>query len=168
MTFNAAAHAGTHAIKAVSAALKMASSVEGLTVGVATGVALVGNFGTTSLRKFCTIGNVYHHATVLQRLTKMLPGSKCLVSESAFGELEQAFYFRVLCGVQLPHSKRCSAIANVESAISQPGANEDSEWLYTVNQHEVSNPYAADNAKIMEQILTAKAEAAATDSTPEG
>lgn len=154
VTFNAASHTGTHVVKAAAAAMKMIATTEGLTVGIASGVAIVGNFGTSSLRKFCTIGSVYHHATVLQRLTKMLPGSKCLIPETSFPDVENAFYYKVLCAVLLPHGKRRVAVANVESTITQPDDAKDNEWLYAVKQQESSNPFAAENAATMARIAS--------------
>eukprot|EP00758_Cryptobia_borreli_P006956 Tbor_TRINITY_DN5227_c0_g1::TRINITY_DN5227_c0_g1_i18::g.16111::m.16111 len=75
-SFNAVTNVGNHALQAVYAAHTACRAVETMhtpltvTVGVASGSAIVGNMGSATIKRFTILGHVVSTAATLERLAK--------------------------------------------------------------------------------------------------
>ncbi|CUG91007.1 guanylate cyclase, putative [Bodo saltans] len=65
------ANSGEHKTAAPGTSMHLLRQVSGVTCGIASSVALVGNTGTASMKRFCVIGPCVGHALVMERMCKM-------------------------------------------------------------------------------------------------
>jgi class 3 adenylate cyclase len=179
-TFNAVKACAAHARKAVSVALALTESLPktgfGLvaTAGVATGRCHVGNLGSTGIKAFSTIGPAFAQATVLERLTCRyatdldatpsldVPPSaattypRVLATDRVIGEVQHHVRFQYVDIIVLPGGVR-SLIAAVLCPLSSEDTQgtKDAEWLYVVEQRDLSG--ASDRNSAFRQVFEAGA-----------
>ena len=146
LTFNAVRAVGTPGRNAalVSLAISTGAQHDGLalgqfSMGLSVGRALVGNVGSATMKKNCTIGAVYTNATGLERLSKRVEHS-CLLHGQAMADIEPIAYSLRLGNVSLCNREQDSLWA-VKQLVT--GASE--EWLYEIEAAAERNPYQLQN-----------------------
>eukprot|EP00658_Telonema_sp_P-2_P055726 TRINITY_DN44288_c0_g1_i1.p1 TRINITY_DN44288_c0_g1~~TRINITY_DN44288_c0_g1_i1.p1 ORF type:complete len:416 (+),score=62.83 TRINITY_DN44288_c0_g1_i1:1-1248(+) len=163
VTFNAVRPVGAAGKNGAYVALNIEESArhEGLelgrfSMGMSVGKALVGNIGSNTLKKNCTVGTVYSHAIGLERLAKRT-GYSCVVNARCINDLEHAVYHMVLGSVQLTDDDQDVAAAVMGRIVHSTG---NQEWLYQMNGQE--DPFGAYN-RLMELYVRKGASSAQAD-----
>jgi len=97
VTFNAARPVASIAQSAATVAMRIADEGERIetvlgrhhpfTMGLAMGRALVGNMGTDTMKRLCTVGRVVPEAVLLERMCRRV-GQSCLATERTCADLE--------------------------------------------------------------------------------
>ena len=135
ITFNAARAVVMPGRNAALAALSIdesfpssAAEAPRFSMGLAVGRAYVGNTGSATLKKNCTIGAVYVSAIGLERLSKRIERS-CVVNSRALSDLEHYVHVVLVGSVQLSKDERDVAAA-LEERVHDATPNQ--EWLYQV------------------------------------
>ena len=152
ITFNAVVPCTSHQQKAGHAALQICKAMHegapkpflGLTIGVATGDAHVGNNGIEGLKRFCVIGPVYNHAQVLERMCKQFK-VETLVNQVAFGAMHYELNLQALDVAKLPFNGKASVLYTI---CGEKSAGND-EWMYAMEKEQLGDL----NAPVNEAFL---------------
>ena len=132
ITFNAARPVGMPGRNAALVALSLDEQspehqgTPRFSMGMAVGRAFVGNAGSATLKKNCTIGTVYVSAVALERLSKRVARA-CIVNGRALPELEHFVHAILIGSVQISDDDR-DVVAALEGKVDDSSPNE--EWLY--------------------------------------
>merc|ERR1719197_342384 len=121
ITFNAAHRCAGHQRQATRCALRIASELvtgpHGLvtTAGISSGDALIGNAGSTALKRFCVFGHVLPQAALLERLAKLYPDAAphVLLAPSVAKVVTPAFVVQPVDVVRLPGAKTEANVISV-------------------------------------------------------
>ena len=125
-------------------------------MGLSVGRALVGNVGSATMKKNCTVGRVYTNATGLERLAKRV-GRTCVVNGRAMGEIEVVAHSLLVGRVELS-GYETDLLWAVMSRME--GGDGPEEWLYQVDEASKGNPFREYNAALA-LLLDGKSAAAA-------
>ena len=153
VSYNACKLVGMVGANAAAAALKiieqlgeaMAADGErysGCTIGAALGECAVGNMGTATSKRFCTVGPVYQQAAALERLCKQHRVSTLVSMGTA---LEHQMFLRHVDVVPLPTTKG-TVVPTLISALVAPKDQEGGEWMYAIEREKGCDASAAVNA----------------------
>eukprot|EP00672_Neobodo_designis_P028806 CAMPEP_0174832552 /NCGR_PEP_ID=MMETSP1114-20130205/3737_1 /TAXON_ID=312471 /ORGANISM="Neobodo designis, Strain CCAP 1951/1" /LENGTH=847 /DNA_ID=CAMNT_0016066413 /DNA_START=88 /DNA_END=2631 /DNA_ORIENTATION=- len=140
-TFNAVRRCASHSRRGVAAARGAIAALENAafripaTAAVVTGRCQVGNVGSDQMKKFNILGPAVTQAALLERMTKLYPGTSCIVPEKVFPDVSAHHSLRYLDIVRLPGATKPCLVADVTGEIS---AEAEGEWLYVVSQHDES------------------------------
>ncbi|KAJ9445671.1 Signaling protein YkoW [Diplonema papillatum] len=130
-TFNAARPSPGHVMKAATTALTIVGKgreqrLAEMTIGMSSGMCLVGVLGTISMRRLNVIGPAYSQAISLERMckqyavTNMCPG-QCLE------EVEYIIDLRCLDVLYIPGRESASVLFTIQG---HKGAKKAEEWMY--------------------------------------
>jgi class 3 adenylate cyclase/HAMP domain-containing protein len=150
LTFNAVRSVGSPGRNGALVGLSVEEGAQrdGLTLGefsmgLSVGRAYVGNVGSATMKKNCTVGGVFTTAVGLERLAKRL-GRTCVVNGRCLNDLEHAVYYMLLGSVQLSFDTRDVA-GCVMGRVEGPTGG-DQEWLYQMERK--ANPFREYNELI--------------------
>ena len=142
VTFNAARAVGAPGRNGalVGLAIEAGAQRDGLvlgkfSMGLSVGRALVGNVGSVTMKKNCTVGNVYTNATGLERLAKRV-GWTCVTNGRSHGEIDVVAYCQLLGRLSL-----FGEIDTVFAVAASTAKCADDEWLYEMAATSKANPY---------------------------
>eukprot|EP00658_Telonema_sp_P-2_P061157 TRINITY_DN4990_c0_g1_i3.p1 TRINITY_DN4990_c0_g1~~TRINITY_DN4990_c0_g1_i3.p1 ORF type:complete len:608 (-),score=138.80 TRINITY_DN4990_c0_g1_i3:613-2436(-) len=134
LTFNAVRSVGSPGRNGALVALSIEEGAQRddltlsrFSMGLSVGRAIIGNVGSVTMKKNCTVGSVYTHAVGLERLAKRV-GRTCVVNGRCLTDLEHAAYYMLIGSVQLSPDTRDVA-GCVMSRVEGSTAG-DQEWLY--------------------------------------
>lgn len=143
LSFNAVTHAGSHATLAAHAAQAVMGAVcsqngafVGMSSGIASGPALVGNMGSATTKRFTVLSRVVSSAILLERLCKRysLEDSATLVGGSACQDLDAVFELLTLDSVHLPATAKGKAKRTRVCAIMGVKESSADEWMYEMQE----------------------------------
>jgi len=176
-SFNSVRPCVNHSARGVFSALailtELGDSVKlgrGVTIGVATGKAQVGNLGCSSLKRHCTVGPVYTQATVLERLCRLYK-ARVLVTgvgaESLTNVCRHCVDYVALPGTSGATKREIATVhpkADLAEAMASmtPGGDKekvDGEWMYEMAAGEAANPFNAINS-VFDALAAGKADEA--------
>ncbi len=146
-SFNAVSHCAAHVKRGAVAAIQVVrefsqhSNMLHATVGLSTGPAHVGNVGSSTMKRFCVIGPVVPQALLLERMTRLFPGSTVLCPSPMFHELNLELLLQCVGIVALPGGGKPKAIANIEGMKKMA----TDEWMYQLKEGETNDPYVHSN-----------------------
>eukprot|EP00742_Colponemidia_sp_Colp-10_P011396 GILJ01012653.1.p1 GENE.GILJ01012653.1~~GILJ01012653.1.p1 ORF type:complete len:569 (+),score=102.10 GILJ01012653.1:468-2174(+) len=154
ITFNAAMAVGAPAKGAALCAIRIQNSVTirtglpGVTMGLSTGLAMVGSLGSNDMKKFCMVTPAYSQAIALEVAAKQVIGiTSCLFSMKIAGDLDTHIYSQLvgqkyLCGTNINALEgKIVNVGGVMGAITTQG----DEWLYELEEGASKNPYSKIN-----------------------
>eukprot|EP00658_Telonema_sp_P-2_P015179 TRINITY_DN15828_c0_g1_i2.p1 TRINITY_DN15828_c0_g1~~TRINITY_DN15828_c0_g1_i2.p1 ORF type:complete len:409 (-),score=121.70 TRINITY_DN15828_c0_g1_i2:742-1968(-) len=159
VTFNAALAVGAPAKGAALCALRIQNNLRARTafsavsMGVSSGLGVVGTLGSADIKKFCTISPAFTQAIVLEQGAKRISNSigSCLFSQKICGDLDMHVYYQLVGQMLLPATNinnltafttKLVGVAVVMGQITTQG----DEWLYELEEGASKNPYNKINA----------------------
>ena len=145
--YNASVMCSGHPLRASRAALQIKAIANALqptpcqlTIGIATGEAHFGNFGTCTVKRFSIIGPVYNQAYLLERMCKVYDVSS-LVTPSTASAAAAEIFLKALDVVQLPDAPAPEVVSTLLAAkppsdIANYDGMQNVEWMYDLGRHD--------------------------------
>eukprot|EP00659_Diplonema_papillatum_P019632 gene19632-30251_t len=129
-TFNAAKTAPAHSLKAASATmtfLKSISNPDEVTIGISSGMCVVGVMGTKGMKRSNVVGPAFTQAVVLERLCKQDDTTRNLLPHMSYQDIEHHMTATPVDILRLPG-------ANVPCILftltGMKAATDNTEWMY--------------------------------------
>ncbi|KAJ9445673.1 Signaling protein YkoW [Diplonema papillatum] len=137
-TFNAASPNPGHPGKSVMAAVAIAAKTAersnlSVTMGISSGLCLVGVLGTSSMKRLNVVGATFTQAAVLERLCKQYSGVSCLVAGHCVEDMEHVVDLQCVDVLRLPGREHLSVLFSPGSVRK---ANRTEEWMYQLDSPE--------------------------------
>ncbi|KAJ9445675.1 Adenylate cyclase [Diplonema papillatum] len=129
-TFNAAKTAPGHSLKAASATmtfLKSISNPDEVTIGISSGMCVVGVMGTKGMKRSNVVGPAFTQAVVLERLCKQDDTTRNLLPYSCFEDIEHHMTATPVDVLRLPGAKLPCMLLTLTGL---KAAADNSEWMY--------------------------------------
>eukprot|EP00759_Apiculatamorpha_spiralis_P043343 PhF_6_TR40786/c0_g1_i1/m.61587 len=123
------------------------------TGGLCAGVSSVGQMGSDTAKRFCTLSPVVSTAAFLQSQCTSFTNSECLTPAQGREEIQPAVYYYYSGKVLVPGHK--SPITVLTIARSLPKGDTD-EWMYELEAGDSSNPYSMVNGLWERALKTPK------------
>lgn len=156
VTFNAVTNVGNHACAGAACALAilqalqdLASSsgrkVQGVTCGLSSGPCVVGNMGSSTVKRFSIIGHSFGQALLLERLCKKYAGARVMLASSTIPDIENFYEHSIQDIIMLPGSG--DGVPKRQFVTSLVGAKVVScdEWMYQLSEGQGASKFTAHN-----------------------
>lgn len=153
LTFNAVTNVGNHACAAASCALAIIqhllhdgpTKLQGVSMGLASGPCVVGNMGSSSVKKFSIIGHAFGQALVLERLCKKYSASVLLASQT-IPDIENFYEHSIQDIVTLPSGAEGVPKRQFVSSLIAAKVVAADEWMYQLSEGQGASKFTAHNA----------------------
>lgn len=140
ISFNASTNCANHGARAANVVTLLQSQLgtteaskdgmRGVRVGVATGAAVCGIFGSDLMKRFSIIGNVLNHAVHLLRRTKEEEVA-VLTNDESYELMHYEYEMRHVTMMTLPHTTKQTLI----STLLKKRETRADEWMYELEQN---------------------------------
>ena len=138
LTFNAASSNLSHIKKSGLCAVDITNRISQLhklpsTIGIASGTAIVGVMGTSTMRRHGIISAAYSQACILERMCKCYEKVPTLVGPECRLEMRIELKLQCVDYVQLPGKSKACIISQLIDVLNQTS---DHEWMYALQSYE--------------------------------
>lgn len=154
LTFNAVTNVGNHACSAAGCALAILqhlqqagpSKLQGVSCGLASGPCVVGNMGSSTVKRFSIIGHAFGQALILERLCKKYTGARVLLSSQTIPDIENFYEHAVQDIVMLATGAEGVPKRQLLSALIGAKVVSCDEWMYQLSEGQGASKFTAHNA----------------------